>query len=601
MVLHPASDFSAEIECSLKHVSFKNTIPYEALSWVWGDPQPRASISLDNGSLPITRSLEQALRHLRSATGTRTLWVDAICINQRNIAERNRQVVLMKNIYSTCTTDLVWLGKATRRLTRALEITAQLQRSDIESIRNGKPALDVLKRNSWIALYDLFVTPPIWKRVWIMQELAYAQKVVLVLGTVTLDWDTISRLLDHGYLPDVYHGPYSHQRIQYNINHTFRTVQTIEHQREAVQKRGTPGHESRLIDVLARFRDTNATDPRDKIYGLLGLASDGLDVCVDYNKSVQDVYVDFFQTFVNTTKDLDLICQNPWGVPKVKARSQGLPSWCPDFSEGGKKTLLFAQRSIFGAGSKNCKVPCTISNGTHLKLDGISLGHLPTTSEYNAEYQVSFPRIRTRTDLVRESYPAELLDAESGAHPAIYAATGESLFDAYWRTLIADCYMYPTQRLTPALLESHRTIFHDWRKTWHNYEVDNDEELEEEDNTREEDDTSDTWITRRDRRRFMREIEDIKALETMGHDWRFAVTETGFYCLAPRKVKESDEVVILHGGKVPMVIRPVKGRSEDGESCYEVIGGAYVHGFMDGQAAQWVERGELKEGSFTLI
>jgi hypothetical protein len=148
VVLHPASDFSAEIECSLKHVSFKNTIPYEALSWVWGDPQPRASISLDNGSLPITCSLEQALRHLRSATGTRTLWVDAICIDQRNIAERNRQVVLMKNIYSTCTTDLVWLGKATRRWTRALEITAQLQRSDIESIRNGKPALDVLKRNS---------------------------------------------------------------------------------------------------------------------------------------------------------------------------------------------------------------------------------------------------------------------------------------------------------------------------------------------------------------------------------------------------------------------------------------------------------------------
>jgi hypothetical protein len=188
-----------------------------------------------------------------------------------------------------------------------------------------------------------------------MQELAYAQKIVLALGTATLDWDTIARLLDHGHIPDVYHGPFGHEASGYTINDTFRTVQTIEHQREAVKKRGTPGHESRFIDVLARFRETNATDPRDKIYGLLGLASGGLDVCVDYKKSVPEVYVDFFQTFVNTTKDLDLICQNPWGVPTAEARRRGLPSWCPDFSEGGEETLLFAQRSIFSAGERTAK------------------------------------------------------------------------------------------------------------------------------------------------------------------------------------------------------------------------------------------------------
>lgn len=497
----------------------------------------------------------------------------------------------MKNIYSTCTTDVVWLGEATGSLTHALEIAAQLQRSDIESIRNGKRALDVLEKGSWAALYDLFATQPIWYRVWIMQELAYAQKIVLALGTATLDWDTIARLLDHGHIPDVYHDPFGHGRSTYTIKNIFRTVQTIEHQREAVKKRGTPGHESRFIDVLARFRETNATDPRDKIYGLLGLASDGLDVCVDYNKSVPEVYVDFFQTFVNTTKDLDLICQNPWGVPRAEARRRGLPSWCPDFSKGGEETLLFAQRSIFSAGRKNCKVPCTISNGTHLKLDGISLGHLPKASENNAEYGVLL--LPSPTDLVRESCPAELQD-ESGARPAIYAATGESLFDAYWRTLIVDCYMYPTQRLTPELLESHRATFHDWRKTWHI----GDEELEEED---------DIWVTRivRTHTRIIEragpKMPNITALRTMSFNRRFAVTDTGFYCLAPLETEGGDEVVILDGGKVPMVIRPVKDRSEDGESCYEVIGTAYVHGFMDGQAARWVERGELKEGSFTLV
>jgi hypothetical protein len=154
--------------------------------------------------------------------------------------------------------------------------------------------------------------------------------------------------------------------------------------------------------------------------------------------------------------------------------------------------------------------------------------------------------------------------------------------------------MYPTQRLTPELLESHRATFHDWRKTWRI----GDEELEEE---------HDIWVTRivRTHTRIIEragpKMPNITALRTMSSNWRFTVTNTGFYCLAPLETEEGDEVVILDGGKVPMVIRPVKDRSEDGESCYEVIGAAYVHGFMDGQAARWVERGELQEGSFTLV
>jgi hypothetical protein len=70
VVLHPASDFSAEIEGNLKHLSFKDTIPYEALSYVWGDPQPRASISLDDCPSPaiLTRhcgisAAQQGLAH----------------------------------------------------------------------------------------------------------------------------------------------------------------------------------------------------------------------------------------------------------------------------------------------------------------------------------------------------------------------------------------------------------------------------------------------------------------------------------------------------------------------------------------------------------
>ena len=593
VVLHPASDFSADIECSLKHVSFEDATPYETLSYVWGNVQHCASISLDGKSLPITRNLDKALRHLRRVTGTRTLWVDAICIDQRNIMERNQQVVLMKRIYSTCISDLLWLGKATKTLTRALEVIAQLQRSDTETINKGKPAVNVLKRKDRAALHNLLVRQPIWHRIWIMQEIACAPKVILVLGLETLDWAILARLLDNEDLPDAYHGPFRHvSRNEYFATDTFKVVQTIEHQREAIRRIGTPRHESRLIDVLARFRNANATDPRDKIYGLLGLASDGLEVHVDYSQSVQDVYVNFFHTFVNRTKDLDLICQNPWGVPNAEARSQGLPSWCPDFSKGGEETLLFAQRSIFNAGNKSCKVPCTITNGTHLKLDGISLGYIPTTRIHGMEVETSFLDAPLHFPgymcFALNSYPEELLDEDSGGKPAIYAATGEPLFDAYWRTLIADCYVYPTQRLTSSLLASHRAIFHIWRKAKHAYDSGSVQEMQD----REIDARIADSVP---------EVGKIEALKKMSYKWRFTVTDTGFYSLVPKQARAGDEVLVLHGGKVPMVLRPVRDISGNGEACYEVIGGAYVHGFMDGQAAQWAERGELEEGIFTLI
>jgi len=143
-----------------------------------------------------------------------------------------------------------------------------------------------------------------------MQEIACAPKVTLVLGMETLDWDRIARFLDSGDYPDVYHGPFHHNDYDAYINRVLGRVQIIQHQREIFHKI-KDGHESKLLDVLARFRLAKAINPRDKIYGLLGLATDTLGVKVDYNKSSREVCMDLFQTYVNTTQDLDLLCQSP--------------------------------------------------------------------------------------------------------------------------------------------------------------------------------------------------------------------------------------------------------------------------------------------------
>jgi hypothetical protein len=82
----------------------------EALSYVWGAPNRTRVITCNGAQLKITPNLEVALQAIRSPTTQILLWADAICINQDNPEERNHQIRLMTQIYSTAQRVLVWLG-----------------------------------------------------------------------------------------------------------------------------------------------------------------------------------------------------------------------------------------------------------------------------------------------------------------------------------------------------------------------------------------------------------------------------------------------------------------------------------------------------------
>ena len=86
-------------------------------------------------------------------------------------------------------------------------------------------------------------------------------------------------------------------------------VQRIQHQKN-ILKSATPA--ATLLDVLARFREAEASDPRDKIYGLLGLTSEDHGIVPDYSKSVQEVFIDATAAHINMTQTLDIVCQNPF-------------------------------------------------------------------------------------------------------------------------------------------------------------------------------------------------------------------------------------------------------------------------------------------------
>lgn len=95
------------ISCALETVSFDEKPAYTALSYVWGDPTSIREVFVDNSQIEITENLYTALQHLRHDDEALILWVDALCINQADLAERSAQISQMRQIYqnaqSVCT------------------------------------------------------------------------------------------------------------------------------------------------------------------------------------------------------------------------------------------------------------------------------------------------------------------------------------------------------------------------------------------------------------------------------------------------------------------------------------------------------------------
>lgn len=115
--LHPAHVREDPIRISLCEISLachKSDSPdraeYEALSYVWGPIQDSRHIKCEQTYISVTSNCESALRHLRWRTRSRTLWVDAICIDQASVEDKEHQVKRMGDIYSCAMQVIVWLG-----------------------------------------------------------------------------------------------------------------------------------------------------------------------------------------------------------------------------------------------------------------------------------------------------------------------------------------------------------------------------------------------------------------------------------------------------------------------------------------------------------
>ncbi|RAL60490.1 hypothetical protein DID88_000265 [Monilinia fructigena] len=138
--LMPNRDETAPLQCQLHEYSLqgpgncKETHLYEALSYVWGSfDDPPQCIFINGHYLPVTANLHSALLHVRNHTFQRTLWVDAVCINQEDKKEKSLQIQFMTKVYSQADRVIVYLGDAADFSDQALELIRILAAED-ESI-----------------------------------------------------------------------------------------------------------------------------------------------------------------------------------------------------------------------------------------------------------------------------------------------------------------------------------------------------------------------------------------------------------------------------------------------------------------------------------
>ena len=167
LLLRPANSLHDDVECELRVVRLRDGPVYEALSCTWGDESHRRYITVNDQRFSITSNLWAALRYLRRALETKCLWVDAICINQRNSTE-DYMVSQMHVIYHNSKRVIAWLGDPTLKSEQAFRFLAKYMSEGPQMgenqeglqavVENSKPMRNV-DLSTWDAFLDIFGRP----------------------------------------------------------------------------------------------------------------------------------------------------------------------------------------------------------------------------------------------------------------------------------------------------------------------------------------------------------------------------------------------------------------------------------------------------------
>ncbi|RDI88732.1 hypothetical protein Vi05172_g1403 [Venturia inaequalis] len=297
-LLQFTSSSPLNISCTMQTVDLHPQPLYWALSYTWGPPEPTMEIMVNDEPMRIRENLYQFLSTWRNTTGC-AIWIDQICINQKNDDEKNHQVNLMSQIFMKASNVVVWLGAAADDSDR---IIAAFCKSRAEpTVEQAKQEQDGLLK---------IMERQYWHRVWIVQEILLASSLTVLCGVQEFPWtvlDYCMRLIDGGTT-------WSGRGITANTIFTARS-------RFQSPRLGPDG----LRDILAAFFKSKlqCEDRRDKVFGLLGLIPSAARIEIRYDKTLQQICEDVVRKvvqeeefplrslFIEFGKDLQKWCDLP--------------------------------------------------------------------------------------------------------------------------------------------------------------------------------------------------------------------------------------------------------------------------------------------------
>ncbi|RYC60279.1 hypothetical protein CHU98_g5932 [Xylaria longipes] len=527
---------------------------YEALSYVWtprGSPIEATPIQVDDKTIYIGSNLRVALYNLRYLDKPRTLWIDALCIDQSSVVERNQQVAFMRDIYRSASRTVIWLGDSIKPTAVAFRALEELAAEAATRVENSSTRLDEDD-----ALGQLVQWHQLWTR-------------------------------------------YRRQRLLQLLS----TEPQHDH----------PSESQQLLDNLVRCRFRDATDARDKVYGVLGLTittslgtgatpEELLGITPDYDSPFQEVYRHTARRLIISSRSLNVLgsCTSP-------ANDQ-LPTWVPDWSFTGVVALpltkdAFDRPRLAHASRGSEARPLFENTGNDLVLQGHELTTIVVLAPIlrrppvpSGDINVLKPKAHTTTLGSQCLGRLGCLRARVEPRNPGGATNGEGdPMTVYWQTLSTGTFL-PSRSNTRArdvpeateakqpgvpndYAEKQRKqetaeSFYVWRaslktaRDMHRWDVD-----------RRARPVAflgcilNTW----------KKYNDFARLLENAYERRLARCENGYLALVPATAEEGDGIVLVEGGVVPLVLRQDSSR-DAGDNWCRLVGEAYVHGVMNGDA-----------------
>ncbi|KAH7239795.1 heterokaryon incompatibility protein-domain-containing protein [Fusarium solani] len=591
---------------------------YYAVSYRWGQPldeQPFKSmtndrvscIRINDGDVMVTKNLSDFLHEVQRDKKLKEeqFWIDAICINQEDPQERSHQVsTMMGKIYRSAKCVIAWLGDADSHTQRAFDHLDHLAKSPTlppsgtqSASTNHSTSINGDGDGScWESAVKLF-DRTYWNRSWIIQELVLPDNVTVRCGGHEKDWSVLCQA-SHNISTSDWRGRFNNlaaDMVSRNTARNYGIPTVLKATRESI---ATEHWTDVLLHTLIRSRDFEATNEEDKVDALFGLIEDSVDIGkmpllrpkYGEDHSSAKTYLKVAVQLLRDCEELLILsCVEGRSFQRVKIGDDPLPSWVPDWSVRKPLGLRITGYKRYCADA--CFTPSDTDFSREKKLRMwpavVSEGDLTVTICGLKVDEISF-RGESKLDIQKGSPFPQLLNMLLSL-PTQYPTTGEDRLEALWRTLITNTTKnrrFPIENPSPL-----DAGFAKWfAERVHSVAMSEGEDHRQWNELKHKFDQfcrgENAWISLVDdsAEPLSAATAEYSSMFAHGMHLRPFVTEKGYLGLGSQDLQEGDTVWVVPRSRVPLIFRRVRDAGSVSDYHCELVGGAYLHGFMDGRA-----------------